>query len=108
MVDGDSIRVRRSREFECDGKRWRLHDVQPVAIRLVHVDTPERNEPGWGEARADLTDWIGLVPRAGMRLVCFYPDNFGRLLGDLIDADGQSCSQWMLRERGWPYYRRGN
>jgi hypothetical protein len=29
------------------------------------------------------------------------------MLGDLIDADGNSASQWLMVERGWPPYVKG-
>jgi len=102
-TDGDTVRVHRQRAFSHDGYEYELRDVTERPIRLVHLDTPERGETGWAEARADLQQWIA-DHAPGLTLVCFYPDNFGRLLGDLIDRDGNSASQWMLADRGWPPY----
>jgi endonuclease YncB( thermonuclease family) len=114
VVDGDSLRVVRSRTAQL-GDGWfniRDHDIfDGVPIRLLWVNTPERGQPGYTEARADLQGWIAArtAPDAypSLRVVVHYPDAFGRLLADLIDADGNSASQWLMIERGWPPYKGG-
>lgn len=114
VTDGDTLRLIRSRVLELDGRRYRLtdEDADGVPIRLVWVNTPERGKPGRNEARADLEDWI---TRYGydengdgvLRVICYESAGWDRLLGDLIDATGESASQWLMRERGWPPYEKG-
>lgn len=110
VTDGDTVRVLRSRTVELDGRRYRLADdpaTEPrgVSIRLVWVDTPERGDnPGWETARADLTDWLDRAAPRGLRVVCYASAGWDRLLGDFLDADGGSASQWLMTQRGWPPY----
>jgi endonuclease YncB( thermonuclease family) len=111
VTDGDTVRLVRRRQIDVDGRRYWLTDVTSESIRLVWVDTPEKGDhPGWENARADLATWVShriplgaIVPR-GLRVVCYESAGWDRLLGDLIDADGNSASQWLMTERGWPPY----
>ena len=113
VTDGDTLRLVRSRPFDIDGRLYTLADRDPKgeAIRLVWVDTPERgNHPGWENARADLSEWVkehadGLGD--GLRVVCYESGGWDRLMGDLLDADGNSASQWLMTVKGWPPYVKG-
>jgi endonuclease YncB( thermonuclease family) len=113
VTDGDTLRLIRSRRVVLDGRAYHvIDDAKGVAVRLVWVDTPERGDhPGWENARADLTAW--LHGHAGPFRVYCYDTSAGwdRLLGDLIDADGNSASQWLMTEGnggvGWPPYVKG-
>jgi endonuclease YncB( thermonuclease family) len=104
VTDGDTLRVRRSRPVELDGRTYKLGDNETtgIPIRLVWVDTPERSDVRWGQARKDLTDWI--LAHQPLRVVCYESAGWDRLLGDLLDADGNSASQWLMIEKGWPPY----
>lgn len=112
VTDGDTVRLVRSRITELDGRRYLLSDydiVSGVPIRLVWVDTPERgHHPGWENARADLAKWIAdrQLPNAmpTLRVIVYESAGWDRLLGDLLDLDGNSASQWLMIERGWPPY----
>jgi endonuclease YncB( thermonuclease family) len=111
VTDGDTVRLVRCRVTELDGRRYLLSDwdiVNGVPIRLVWVDTPERgHHPGWENARADLKTWISQHSPDDdrpLRVICYESAGWDRLLGDLLDADGNSASQWMMIERGWPPY----
>jgi endonuclease YncB( thermonuclease family) len=112
VTDGDTVRLVRSRDVELDGHTYRLTDDEAdgIPIRLVWVDTPERGDhPGWEKARADLSEWITKVssrPEA-LRVICYESAGWDRLLGDLIDADGNSASQWLMTEKNWPPYVKG-
>jgi endonuclease YncB( thermonuclease family) len=116
VTDGDTVRLVRSRPIEIDGRHYRLVDDNPKgeSIRLVWVDTPERGEAGRNEARVDLSVWIAarcplgkLNEPVGLRVVCYESGGWDRILGDLLDADGNSASQWLMAERGWPAYEKG-
>lgn len=110
VTDGDTVKLIRSRVMCIDGKDFRVTDVEPESIRLVWVDTPERGKPGYKQATEDLAAWIkehadGLGE--GLRVVCYDSGGWDRVMGDLIDADGASASQWLMVERGWPPYVEG-
>lgn len=104
VTDGDTVRLVRSREAQLGDDWFRLTDVASKPVRLVWVNTPERGQPGYREAAADLESW--LLSRSGdLRVVCYDGGaGWDRLLGDLIDEDGNSASQWLMVDRGWPPY----
>lgn len=111
VIDGDSVRVVRSRVTQLGDDWFHVRDADGtngVPIRLLWVDTPERGQPGYTAARDDLARWIAdrAIPYAHPRItvVCHYRDAFGRILGDLVDDLGESASQWMMRDRGWPAF----
>lgn len=109
VTDGDTVRILRSRELHWDGRDYILtdaDDVHGVPHRLVWVDTPERGDhPGWENGRTDLAQWcsraLGLGP---ITALVYGSAGWDRLLVDLHDANGESCSEWMMQERGWPPY----
>lgn len=106
VIDGDSLRVTRSRPVQLGDDWFHVRDLDPfdgVPVRLLWVNTPERGQTGYTEARDDLTAWIRDAA-SPLQLVCHYRDAFGRLLADLVDADGNSASQWLMTVRGWPPY----
>lgn len=108
VTDGDTFRVVRWRNLDLDGRFYVLSDAdteEGVPIRLTWVDTPERgNKPGWTKARADLDEWISVREHAGIALsvICYASGGWDRIMGDLRDANGESASQWLMKERGWP------
>jgi hypothetical protein len=113
VTDGDTLRLARRRLVDVDGRQYWLTDAYSQPIRLVWVDTPERGDhPGWENARDDLLNWVfihggnyhGDDPGHPLRVICYESAGWDRLLGDLIDADGNSASQWLMTERGWPAY----
>lgn len=104
VVDGDTLRLVRTRVVGCvDGLILTATDAAPVPVRLVHVDTPERGETGWAQARDDLLAWVASHDR--LTLHDAGRDSFGRLLGDLHAAGGDSASLHLIRDRGWPTWR---
>lgn len=109
VTDGDTLRLVRSRIIELDGNDYLLADAnhRGVPIRLTWVDTPERGQPGYTQARDDLITWTETIAAQPLRVICYESGGFDRLLGDLIDADGHSASQWLMTERGWPPYVKG-
>lgn len=110
VVDGDSIRVIRSRVQLLGDDPFRITDPDPdkgALIRLLWVNTPEVGKPRFYEARADLASWVGVRAAMGMplRLTTYGREaRGGRVLGDLLDSEGRSASQWLMTERNWPAY----
>ncbi len=112
IVDGDTIRVVRSRVLgQTDDQLVVARDRHRngMAIRLVTLDTPERGEPGYVEARDDVARW--LLEHAGrLRIETWPGGGFDRLLGDVYVAGDRAdtLSQWMLRYGngglGWDPY----
>ena len=107
VTDGDTVRLIRSRQAQLGDDWFRVTDIGSKPIRLVWVDTPERGDhPGYEQAAADLAEWIN-TRSSDMTVVCYESAGWDRLLGDLIDEDGNSASQWLMTERGWPAYVKG-
>lgn len=108
FVDGDSVHL----HWESDPVDV-AYDIQVVArsrfdrprkCRLIIVDTPERGEVGWGDARTFTMEW--LTARAGyLRAEFYYPDNFGRMLTDIYEmgSRGNTLTQALLQAGYEPY-----
>lgn len=107
VVDGDTVRLVRERRTRLDTLELIARDADPdgAPVRLVWVDTPERGQEGYRSALEDLEEWV--AHHHPLTVVCYSSAGWDRILGDLIDADGQSASQWLMTERGWPPYVRG-
>jgi endonuclease YncB( thermonuclease family) len=105
-VDGDTVRLVRRRTVRYDGLEQTTRDADPagVSIRLVWVDTPERGHVDYKRATADLKRWVMDREDAGLRVFCYESAGWDRLLGDLLDADGNSASQHLMIDKGWPPY----
>lgn len=118
VVDGDTVRIIRERTERIDQLEQITRDVADpdgdgdvdgVSVRLVNLNTPERGQAGYAEAKADLAAW--LTEHAEHMRVRTYgaTGGFDRVLGDFFipGPDGfdlDTASQWMMRERGWlPY-----
>jgi micrococcal nuclease len=97
VIDGDTLDVR------CGGRTER--------VRLLRIDTPEREEPGYGEARRALER---LVSRREVYLAFEEPGrpergDHGRLLAYVHAEDG-NVNVEMVRQgwsRFWTRYGRG-
>lgn len=101
--DGDTISAYRKRIDLLGDKLFWIADVDPAPIRLAWVDTPERGEEGYAQADKDLDDWILRAP-GQLRVVCYGSAGWDRELGDVIDGEGNSASQYLMREKNWPMY----
>lgn len=104
VVDGDSCRGNLSRVLaDLDGWEITARTLRDVPVRLINLDTPERGEPGWAQAKIDLIVWFTAHPQNSIRT--YGKDSFGRFLGDVYDTvSGETATEWMLRDRGWlPY-----
>jgi len=94
VIDGDTVDVL------CGDREER--------VRLLNVDTPERGQPGYREARDYLS---ALVEDRSVRLLFETPGQpgrggFGRLLAYLVSESGSNINLELIRQ-GWsPYYRK--
>lgn len=107
VVDGDSIHVQMSTRPQLVthnlAQVWMT--AKPWKLRLVHIDTPERGEDGWAEARSFVTQWLGARDGA-VRCETLYPDNFGRMLADVYEAGDRSKTlTYALLTAGYEPYR---
>jgi endonuclease YncB( thermonuclease family) len=105
IVDGDTLDVVLSRVVgEVDG--WTLSASGPARLRLIHLDTPERGEPGYAEATEDLRLWVrqfDAVNGHHLRAITSGKDVFGRYLADVyvVGRRADTASDYMVRERDW-------
>lgn len=113
VVDGDTadLRVLDENVGEVDG--WALTGTKVIRCRLVHLDTPEDDEPGYDEATDDLSDWLhGFDPLVdgGLRVWTQGKDSFGRYLSDVYHAYNRddTASTFMVTAanngHGWPVW----
>lgn len=107
--DGDTVNLKRTGLRQLGDDWWQMTDPRHRSFRLPWVDTPEAGHPGYDTADADLDGWILERLRAGrkLRVVVYESAGWDRLLGDLIDDAGDSASQYLMRECGWPLYVKG-
>lgn len=110
MGDGDTFNAR-CRTRQPLGRKWHwVEDEDFVGCRLAWVDTPEKaKDPLMASAAAsDLTDWIWRKLALGpLTVYSFGTAGWDRELVDLVAADGESASQWMMAVRNWPMYEKG-
>lgn len=116
VIDGDTVRIQRTRNLGyLDGIEIIARDATPdgvtpygVSVRLINLDTPERGQPGYDQAREDLRNWL-LINLPLLRVITYPGGGFDRLLGDIYVAGdiGNTATQYMLRDRQWPPYVRG-
>lgn len=64
-------------------------------VRVLDVDTPERRQPGWAEARAATEAWVAEGP---MTMTLCRRDKYGRYVG-VIERDGVKLAD-VLRKEG--------
>lgn len=98
-IDGDSFYcVADVRSLMPDVKLDGFHPH----VRVIGVDTPERGEDGWMEARVILDEWLRQGP---FNLVCYGREKYGRLLADAERGHGLLSDH--LIEQGAPVLRLG-
>lgn len=89
VIDGDTIQVAIDVGF-------RFQTVQ--TLRLLELDTPERGQPGFLEARTKLAQ---LITGPALRVVTVKQDSFGRWLST-VWAGGEDVSrlmrEWMAQQ----------
>jgi endonuclease YncB( thermonuclease family) len=111
VTDGDTIRaVLCSDEMVVSitkTMRVRTRDaVKGEPLRLIIVNTPERGQPGYAEATADLKAWLQ-EHEGRLRCTTYESAGWDRTLADLyVEGDrGNTATQHLLL-LGWPAYVR--
>jgi len=89
VVDGDTLSVRVGRG-------------DPLKVRLVEIDTPERDQPYGREARQALT---ALVSGREVRLETHGADDFGRLLARVFVGDIDVNAELVRSGAAWVFRR---
>lgn len=104
--DGDTVWLKRSINLPLGDDWYTVTDIEHKSHRLVWVDAPERGQPGYHQADQDLNEWILQAQHEGPLKAVVYEESAGwdRKLCDLINCKGQSASQYLIVEKGWPLY----
>jgi endonuclease YncB( thermonuclease family) len=89
VKDGDSMVVRAGGEN--------------VGVRTFGVDCPERGMPWSGKAKTFTSTLVG---NRDVTVVVHDVDRYGRVVGDVVLADGRSLARELLRAGLAWYYRR--
>lgn len=86
VVDGDTIKV--------------IYDAPPreYGVRLLGIDTPERDEEGYAEAKTALATMLGDHVRLEFEPNGKVFDNYGRILAWLKDEKGNLIQEAMIRQ----------
>jgi micrococcal nuclease len=93
VIDGDTVAV----DLDLGWGVWRKEVLgAPNRIRILGIDTPERGDDRWAEARDMMAALlpVGLVVWVVSRSL----DSFGRVLGDLFYLDGRRVKDLMPQE----------
>lgn len=89
VLDGDTIEI--------------LQNWQPVRIRLVNIDAPEKKQP-FGRWSGDRLKAL----TAGKPVTVTYAqkDRYGRILGRVYTENGTEVNRWMVQNgAAWVYER---
>ena len=101
VVDGDTLVV-----------RYRPAEAVEERVRLLDIKAPDRGEPGFAEATADLTRLVGEKKRVRLEFDGDRTrrDAFGRLLCYVRDADGRLLNVELVKSgvaEYWTKYGKG-
>lgn len=86
IVDGDTVDVTIDLGFKIYSKQ---------RIRLNGIDTPERGQPLYAEAKARVTE---LLEGKTVTLKTYKVSKFGQYLGDFLVDDGPTINQTLINE----------
>lgn len=112
MGDGDTLNGILAQMRLLGHRRYLVQEMDFLGIRLVTVDTPEVGQFGHAQATRQLTEWVEKSMLEGPVLVYLYDSaGWDRILGDLVNASGESASEWLMRPVelggcGWPAYEK--
>lgn len=101
-VDGDTVDLHLTREFDM-GFYVTLTGTYQSRFRLAGIDTPERGQPGYAEAR---TLAESLCPIGSTVTVTTYKaDKYGRFLADITTPTGGDVADIIIDAGlGRPYF----
>lgn len=113
--DGDSVYLRRERELVRDDEQILIRrDPKRVLCRVQWLACPEISgphaDPVLGpQATRDAQVWFDeqwYVWEGELTAVQHGFEKYGRPLVDVLNPEGESFAQWMLKVKGWdPYIR---
>ena len=105
--DGDSFRCTVRKKWDFGFNIYQTAEYA-IAVRIKGVDTPELRDkrPDWKAAailaRDMAREWVNERPCSFLSMD--RPDKYGRALGDFVRRDGETLSQYLLKESlGVPY-----
>ncbi len=81
-----------------DGDTFHVFAFQPggvVKIRVEGVNTPERNQPGWAEAKAFTKDWLARGP---FKVLTHGKPSIDRIVAT-VERDGTSLASELIAHR---------
>jgi micrococcal nuclease len=100
VIDGDTFVISTLTLFGPDI----IPVALPTSIRLVRVDTPERGQPEYKEAK----DFLTALIEGGVYLEVIARDSFGRWLAEVYICDNDN-KKYNVNDRlineGWVYRR---
>ena len=79
-----------------DGDTFHVFSFQPggvIKIRVEGVNTPERNKPGWAEAKAFTKAWLAKGP---FRVTTCGKPTLDRMVGK-VERDGQTLAHDLIQ-----------
>lgn len=89
VIDGDTIEV--------------LQDQQPIRVRLLNIDAPEKKQAFGHWSTNQLKGLVGAQP---VTVTYTHTDRYGRILGRVITANGTEANrQQVLKGAAWVYDR---
>lgn len=100
VVDGDTVDLHlwRSTTLDAFDATISITSKGIRRLRLLGIDTPERGQPGYKEARDYLANW--LIENENIFVVMPKRDNFGRNLAWIINYDTDECVNESLVDAG--------
>lgn len=89
VLDGDTIEV--------------LQEQQPVRVRLLNIDAPEKKQPF---GRWSTNQLKALLAGQSVTVSYTQTDRYGRILGQVITANGTEANRQQVQKgAAWVYYR---
>lgn len=113
MGDGDTTNVLTVQMRLLGHRLYWVQEVDWLSVRAITVDTPEWSTPLGPTAASQTTAWLERAMAMGPLSVYLYDSaGWDRLLGDFVNAEGESLSEWLMRPIelggcGYPAYQRG-
>lgn len=86
VIDGDTA------VFDIDlGFYMWIHDLH---LRFYGINTPEKNEPGWAEAKQYVSSFLDIHPNVTVNI--YKQDKYGRWLAEIVDPAGGTLNKQLV------------